>query len=88
MRVEGTGANGRISESDMKRMFLATTIALGLAFTGSGVASATPTTQKCIEAKQSLINLQRYADTVPPDRRAGLNLMIANGQAAVAKQCK
>lgn len=72
----------------MKRMFLVTTIALGLAFTGGGVASAAPTSQKCAEAKQSLANLQRYADTVPSSQRAGLDLMIANGKAAVARQCK
>lgn len=58
----------KISESDMQRMFLATTIALGLAFAASGVASAAPT-QKCIEAKQSLANLQSYANTVPDPRK-------------------
>lgn len=70
----------------MKRIFLATTIVLGLAFTGSGVASAAAPTQKCVDAQRALDNLQHFATTVPAND--GLNLLIANAKAAVDKRCK
>lgn len=69
----------------MSKLLFTVMTTLALLFSGVGVASAE--TQQCQQARQAVVNLRNYQDSLPPSHQAYLNPLIANAQAAVAKNC-
>lgn len=74
----------------MKKAIAAISLAIGLSFTGAGIADAsTVPSQKCAQAKTALENLQKQADAERNLVRKEILLrMIAGARPAVNSQCR